>query len=813
MTRRYLPFVQVSYAAWLQCAATLLLWCFAHTASAGSIAVLADNQRLSLSGSMDFLQDSPDIQPDKLVAGEYEALFRHYDEPAINFNSGAIWLRVRIANTTSAPHVIFSANDVLFTEAELLYNRANEGQTPDVVSRAAGLLQDVEETWPYYDIAFRLEIPQDQIRTVYLRFDTPYLLLLNPFASDEQTYSLYQVKKVAWGHLMVGVMVGVLMYLAMIALFVRGMPEVWYCTSFVAVSFLILLYGRGYLFPYVPDSNWLKLHLYPLLFSAQAFTYVGFSRQHFKTKKDFPYLDSFLRTSQYFTAALFFSSLFMPIGWSIIGVGAMAFIVSILLCISSVYVWANSNRHLTIYITGTVMFLFVCIIATVENIGYIDIGGTARDSYQAGICVQAILFAVALAERISIYQQEQSALAISAAEAHAENRAKSSFLAKMSHELRTPMNGLLGMLQLLEKTPLNDQQQHYMHVMHNSGRMLLSVIDDVLDYSRIVAGKLRIQESDFNLFTEMSEVEIMFAASAQQKKLNLRFAINPNTPAVIHSDIVRLRQILTNLIGNAIKFTEQGAVTVRIWIEQCSHEEWLLHGEVEDTGIGITNEQMQGLFREYSQVDGGKNYGGSGLGLVICKQLIEMMNGAIHVDSEPGYGSVFRFHIAIKPPMEQEADRHAAGELRNATVRTTAHVLVAEDNEINREVIIGMLNQLGYYAESVVNGEDAVNAVCREANHWSMVLMDVEMPVLDGVAAAQKIRQWEARQRRKAIPIIALTAHAMRTHGDEIAQAGMNGYLGKPVDIAVLKSVLTKWLPADARPDGVYTNNTEKGEE
>jgi CheY-like chemotaxis protein len=267
---------------------------------------------------------------------------------------------------------------------------------------------------------------------------------------------------------------------------------------------------------------------------------------------------------------------------------------------------------------------------------------------------------------------------------------------------------------------------------------------------------------------------------------------------------VRLRQIFTNLIGNAIKFTDQGAVTARIWIEQCSNEEWLLHGEVEDTGIGIATEQMQSLFREYSQVDGGKNYGGSGLGLVICKQLVEMMGGTIHVDSELGYGSVFRFHIAIKPPLEQDADRHAAEVLHNATARSTAHVLVAEDNDINREVIIGMLNQLGYYAEAVANGEEAVNAVCREANHWNLVLMDVEMPVLDGVTASQKIRQWEARHNRKAIPIIALTAHSMRTHGDEIkTKAGMNGYLGKPVDIAVLKSVLIKWLPADVRSDAI----------
>ena len=784
-------------AVWLQCVAALLLWGFAQCAvSASTVAVLTDGQRLMLPGYIDFMPDSPDIQPDKLLEGEYESLFRHYDEPAVNFQSAPVWLRIRISNQSSEEHVVFSINDVLFTEVELLYNRANEGKPLDAVNKTAGLLQgSIKEHWPYYDAAFQLDIPQDQTRTIYLRLHTPYMLLLNPYISDEQTYNLYQIKQVAWGHLMTGVMAGVLMYLVMIALFARSMPEVWYCTSFVAVSFLILLYGRGYLFPYLPEINWLKLHLYAVLFSTQAFTYIGFSRQHFKTQKEFPHIDGLLRAGMYFTASLIIASLFIPVHWAVIGVGAMAFIVSILLCVSSVYVWANSDRHLTIYIIGTVVFLFVCMVATTEHIGYINLGGAARDAYQAGICLQAILFAVALAERISTYQKEQSELAISAAEAHAENRAKSGFLAKMSHELRTPMNGLLGMLQLLERTPLNEQQLHYMHVMRNSGRMLLGVIDDVLDYSRIVAGKLRIQEGDFNLFNEMAEIEIMFSTSAQQKNLTLRFSINPNTPAIVHSDKARFRQIITNLVGNAIKFTDQGVVTVRIWVEQSSDKEWLLHGEVEDTGIGITDEQMKGLFREYAQVDGGKNYGGSGLGLVICKQLIEMMQGAIQVESAPGYGSVFRFHIAVKPPLQQGDARISEQPVHSTPLYGTPHILVVEDNDINSEVIIGMLNQLGYYAAGVTNGEAAVTAICCEDNPWHLVLMDVEMPVLDGLAAAQKIRKWEAMHYRNATPVIALTAHTVRTHGDEIMQSGMDDYLSKPVDITLLKNMLLKWLP------------------
>ncbi|HSC74709.1 MAG TPA: ATP-binding protein, partial [Pseudomonadales bacterium] len=498
-----------------------------------------------------------------------------------------------------------------------------------------------------------------------------------------------------------------------------------------------------------------------------------------------------------FIAGVLFAGFIAPVHWAVMGVGSMAFLVSILLSVCSVYVWANSTRHLTIYITGTVMFLFVCILATVEHMGYINLGGGARDAYQAGICIQAILFAVALAERVRTYQQEQARFAISAAEAQAESRAKSSFLAKMSHELRTPMNGLLGMLQLLEKTPLDDQQKHYMHVMRNSGRMLLGVIDDVLDYSRIVAGQLRMENNNFDLAEEIAEIELMFSVAAQQKNLQLRFFINPNTPTMIHSDASRLRQILNNLVGNAIKFTERGAVTVRLWIEQLNDSEWVLHGEVEDTGIGIADEQTKSLFREYSQADGGKNYGGSGLGLVICKQLVEMMNGDIHVESAPGYGSVFHFYVEVQPPLQQDINADTPARFSSASMRNTAHILVAEDDAINNEVIIGMLTQLGYHAECVSNGEDAVSAVCRNASHWNLLLMDVEMPIQDGLAAAQKIRAWEARHYRKAIPIVALTAHTIRTHGSNILQAGMDDYLSKPIDITLLKNMLIKWLPKE----------------
>jgi signal transduction histidine kinase len=781
-------------AAWFRCLAGLLLLVLAHNIYAdASVVLLRAGEQQSLRGFLDFMVDEPDISPEKLLAGDYVERFHRFDEPSMSFWDGKpIWLRFRIANNTSDPRIVLSANVVLFTQATLLYNRAQAGSPPDNVLLEGGLLDTtLKDDWPYRDVSFQLDVPTDQIRTVYLRLYTPYILLMNPYISDQKTYSLLQIQKASWAYLMIGIVCGVLLYLVMVALYVRGMREIYYCLAFACVSLLILLYGPGYLLALLPDNDWLKLHVYALIFLAQAFFFVGFSRQHFKTGQDFPYVERLLQTCQYLMGILLISSLVTPVEWGVVSVGIAASLLSVLLCVCSAYIWANSERRLTTYMFGTMIFLFVCILAMLENMGLIALGGKSRSAYEAGICLQTILFAFALAEKIRDFQMEKILSAVHSAGAQAETRAKSSFLAKMSHELRTPMNGLLGMLKLMEETPLNDQQQHYMHVMHNSGRMLLGVIDDVLDYSRIVAGKLRIEEKNFDLKELLNDIDVMFTQPAQMKSLRLNFAINADNPVKVHGDGVRLRQILVNLTSNAIKFTEKGAVTVRVWIEQRDTRTWLLHGEVEDTGIGISTQQITELFREYEAADGSKNYGSSGLGLIICKELVEMMGGKISVDSAPGYGSVFRFYINVHPPKSSSEITHAN---RQQALGSVARIMVVEDDPASNQVIFNLLTELGYAAEYVRNGAEAVKLFCSEDNHWDLVLMDIEMPVMDGVSASHAMRNWEIKNFRNATPIIAMTAHTMRSHTEKMLQAGMDDHLVKPIDPALLQHMLSRWL-------------------
>ncbi len=772
----------------------LILWATGNYAMAASVPiVLTDTDLSTLQGHVDFLPPDAVLDRGALLRGEYDQQFRRFDSKLVLNNTGGTWLRFRLTNTSNTNTIVITSSDTLYTNIELLYKNSDE----KTEQQKAGLLYPyIKKSWGYHDIAFAVDQPTDTTRTYYLFLLVDFPLLLDGYVATPTAYALDQAEGTAVGHLLVGIMLGIMLYLAMISMYVRSLKEIHYCLGFVFSSFMVILFERGYLFSLIPHNSWLNIHLYSLVFTALIFTYVAFSRYHFKTINDFPLVDRLLRYSQNSAAFFMISGLIIPVAWSIAIIQILSLNI-ILLSIISVYIWSNSSRKMGSYVVGTLIFLFACILATTENLGLINLGGITRIGFELSLCFQSILFALALAEKINEYQYEQTLQAIKSAESQAETRTKNSFLAKMSHELRTPMNGMLGMLQLMENTPINNQQKHYMDVMRNSGRMLLSVIDDVLDYSRIISGKLRIETHDFNLHELIADIENIFIDTARQKNVQLHIKLANDSPVSVHGDAMRIRQILHNLIGNGLKFTATGSVTARVRVEKNTDQDWLLHGEVEDTGCGITDAQKTSLFHEFSQNNLTRDFGGSGLGLAICKQLVTLMGGTINVESAPGYGALFRFFIHIAPADHGDSKSapspHRLRDTATLTAATTK-ILVVEDNDINREVIGGLLSHLGFCAEFSTNGSDAVSQICQESAHWDMVLMDVEMPIMDGLQATQTIRLWESEQFRNAVPIVALTAHAGRGYEDVILKAGMDDYLGKPVDHKQLQNMLKKWL-------------------
>lgn len=708
---------------------------------------------------------------------------------SFGYQAYSCWFRFRLANSSAEPLALVLGIDFAVLDHVRLFMLEGE--------RVKVLIAGSAE--PYADrplhmssIGFPLHLAAWQAQDYYLQVETHTPFVAPVSISDSTAFTEGLIDRGWWQGIFFGIGIGLFFYNLFLWLRTR---EKFYGYYLAHLSFALLFFStvQGVSYPWWPgwpDWNSRAPHVFIFCFLCAG---ILFTRE-FLAAWQWPRFDRLLKAVVCLFIVGAIANMFLPLGYISRFLPALILLDMPLLLYVGVKGWRAGQAQAPIFLLAWGIFLLTEMMAALAAYGFLFRLDTGLRVMQAGFSMQLVLLSLALANRINTLKDERLLHEKEIMRARAENTAKSDFLATMSHEIRTPMNAVLGISQLLAVSRLNPEQRRHIEMLQSAGKSLLAIINSVLDYSKISAGHMRLDHVDFRLRDLLDECFGMVTVTALEKSLIMRAEIDENLPEWVRGDAGHLRQVLLNLLGNAVKFTGQGHIVLRASsMPGKTAQDLYLSVQVEDSGIGLNVADSERLFQAFNQADSSvtRNYGGTGLGLAISRQLVEMMDGRIGVRSTPGHGATFWFTVLLQ---KIDAPHVIANSLPRADQSPLAglRVLVAEDNAVNQLVIAGLLNVLGIKSVMCGNGREVLSLLEGGAV-FDLVLMDCEMPVMDGYEAARRVRAREKALGLPPLPIIALTAHALPEHREQCLAAGMSDHLPKPLSLPTLEAALRRW--------------------
>lgn len=772
----------------------LYLLCLSSIGYSNSLKVDSDFSQGTLEHSLSYYCDASN---QRSLADIKQQPFKPLNaaEVSFGFNQPICWFKFSIQNQTYTPvNLVLSSDFNIFDQIQLFIKFGDGYIIKSVGDSVSYNTREIQTRI----LAIPFQIAPRSQSEYYIKANTAGTFYL-PIKINSYSHFIKSSQKInTLISITYGIVIGLFLYHLFLVFLTKEKVQLLYIL-YVGCTFLFFAAEQGSLFQLWPNSpNWNNLSVYSFAFFALSAGTL-FTRIFLNTKKNV-FIHPLLKWLSVFLAIVGSVHFLLPTSLVAFSTSIMGLIVILLLFSIAIkrYFDGFNDAKLFIIAWGVLLIMGAAMIIMMnigsKNIAYILL------ATQVAFAAQQVLLSLGLAQRINNLKKQKKEKENEALIALAENQAKTDFLARMSHEIRTPMNAVIGVAQLLEATSLNESQQHYINLLKNSGTLLLGVINDILDYAKITSGNIELEKTPFNLPKVLSSIHQILSTNVQSKDIDLIFDVDQDIPLWIEGDPIRLQQVLFNLLSNAIKFTNYGSIRLQVKrLFQIDKNTVKLQIIISDTGIGLNKEQIKDLFSAFHQADASttRKYGGTGLGLAISKQLIELMNGSISVNSQLGKGTQFTILLPVNLTQELPTITNPIQPALPWGDFNKLRVLLTEDNKVNQLILSSLIKQIGIEVQIANNGEEAFNLISHASPPFDVILMDCEMPILNGLEATKQIRTWEKHLQCKPIHIIALTAHALPEYQQRCFEAGMNDYLTKPL---LLEQLMAKLLPL-IKPD------------